>query len=201
MKNLHVLFCVLIIVMMFAGCRSSPSSSPASSSSSASESSAPAVGTQMNVPAWIDESPPRDAFWGVGYIRLQDESAGLRAASRLARQDIAEQLSQLVQGMMTNYYREAGGLNNPTAMRHIEEISRFVWNADLSNAIIINRTPMPNGTWWVRASLLKTDARDTIVDILDNEASRYATWRRDEALRMLDAELARSQSTPTPRTE
>ncbi|MCL2720405.1 MAG: hypothetical protein FWD47_03590 [Treponema sp.] len=194
MKNLHVLFCILIM-MMFIGCGSSPSSTPDSGSR------ASASGTQVNNPQWLDETPPRDAFHGVGYIRLQDEGAALRAATRLARQDVAEQLSQLVQGMMTNYYREAGTLNNPTAIRHIEEVSRIVWNVDLSNAFVINRTPMPNNTWWVRVSLLKSDARNTIVEIFDNEADRYSTWLRDEAVRMLDNELNRSQSRPTPRTE
>jgi hypothetical protein len=187
MKKLNVLFFVLIIAVFAVGCGSTPGSTTG--------------GSRINAPNWLDETTPRDAFWGIGYIRLQDESAGLRAATRLARQDVAEQLSQLVQGMMTNYYREAGGLTNPTAVRHIEEISRFVWNADLSNAAVINRTPMPNGTWWVRVSLLKSDARSTIVNVLDNEASRYAGWRRDEALRMLDNELNRTQSQPTPRTE
>jgi len=193
MKKLNVLFTALIIMALVVGCGSSPASS--------SSRSASAAGAQVNVPDWLSDPPPRDAFEGIGYIRLQDESAGLRAATRLARQDIAEQLSTLVQGMMTNYYREAGTLNNPLAGRHIEEVSRFVWDADISNALVTNRTLMPNGTWWVRTSLLKTDARNTIVEILENDATLILEGKLNEALRILDAELARSQSRPTPRTE
>lgn len=200
MKKLHVIITMLIVITLFTGCGSAPATAGGRQESAPATTTAPAAATQSNVPSWLDELPTADAFWGIGYIRLQDESAALRTATRLARQDIAEQLSTLVQGMMTNYYREAGGLNDPTAIRHIEEVGRFVWNADVSMAIVNNRT-LVNGAWWVRVGLRKSDARNTIVDILDNEASRYATWRRDEAIRMLDHELARSQSRPTPRTE
>jgi hypothetical protein len=60
---------------------------------------------------------------------------------------------------------------------------------------------MPDGTWWVRVSLRKTDAQKVANGVFENEASRYADFKAQEATKMLDAQIMQAQSKPTPRSE
>jgi len=179
MKKCYLLFAVIISITLVMGCGSSPSP------------------VQQNVPEWINELPPTGTFWGIGSIKLQNESLARETATSRARRAIAEQLNILVQGMLTDYAREAGTLQNAASIQFIESVGRDLVNMNVSGAVPNMQTRMPDGTWWVRVSLNQAAAQRLAGDVIENEASRYAEFKAQEALRMLDARLAQNQSRPT----
>ena len=182
LNKFGVLFAALMIAALVMGC--------------GSQSAA-----KTNAPEWADDLPPEDAIWGIGIAKLQNQSLGLETATTRAQRDVARQLSVLVQGMLTDYAREAGTLNNSSSIQFIESVGRNLVNANLSGATPNARKLMPDGTWWVRVSLKKADAKKVINDTYDNEAARYAEFKAGEALKMMDANLAKFQSMPSPRSE
>ena len=185
MKKISVLLAALFIVAL-VGCGSSPASQTASAST---------------VPDWMEEIAPEDVFWGIGFAKLQNESLAMETATTRAQRDIARQISASVQGLLTDYARESGLQNNSRSIQSIENIGRNLVNANLSGASVNKRTKMPDGTWYVRASIKKADAQRTINSIVNHEMADFAEWKSDQALRMLDSELAKTQSRPVPRGE
>jgi hypothetical protein len=186
MKKPNVLIMAAIISGLVLGCASPPP---------------PVAAPPMDAPEWVDELPPEDAFWGIGIAKLQNEGLAQQTANSRARRDVAGQLSVLVQGMLTDYAREAGTLNDSTSIQFIESVGRDLINANLSGAAPNARKRMPDGTWWVRVALNKADAQKAVNDVVDNEAARFADFKAQEALKMLDQKLADADIKPTPRSE
>ena len=193
--------CTVVFVMLMAVC--------ASVYAKGNKEQAPAAQPKTEtvpvslVPAWANEQPAEDAnvFWGVGYAKLQNGSLAQRTATAYARRDVAMQLNVLVQGMLTDYARESGTLNDPASIIFIEDVGRSLVNNDLSGAAVTAREQMPDGSWWIRVSLQKTAAKRVIANVVENEASRYAAFSASEALNRLDFELDKARSKPTPQTE
>ena len=156
--------------------------------------------TQRNVPEWVDQLPPQNELWGIGYVKLQNESLARDAAISRARRSVAEQLGVLVQGMLTDYARESGTLQNTASIQSIERVTQDIVNTNLSGATPNVQKRMDDGTWWVRVSLIKSDAQKVIDDIFTTEASRYADFRASEATRMMQQRIAETQSVPVPRS-
>lgn len=185
MKKHFLLFAAVIGISLIMGCGSSPAASSA----------------QANAPEWVDELPPDDYFWGIGFAKLQNESLGRETATSRARRDVAAQLGTLVQSMLTDYAREAGTLQDSTSLQFIESVTRNVIDMNVSGASPNAQKRLSDGTWWVRVALRKADAQKLASDVIENEASRYAEFKAQEALRMLDTQIANTQSRPTPRSE
>lgn len=180
MKKLYVLFAVMMIAALFGSCA-----------------------TQKNakVPEWVEELPPKDEIWGIGYAKLQNESLARDAAMSRARRDVAAQLSVLAQSMLTDYARESGTLQNTASIQSIERVSQELINVNLSGASPNAQKRLDDGTWWVRVSIKKTDAKKVVDDIFTTEASRYADFKAAEASRMMQDRLNQTQSKPKPRSE
>ncbi|MDR2102325.1 MAG: hypothetical protein LBP43_07115, partial [Treponema sp.] len=111
------------------------------------------------------------------------------------------QLSVEVQGMITDYARDAGTINDQTSLALSETVARQVTQATLSGVSPVKRWKSPNGTWWFQLQIKKTDAAQTVADIIDNEAARYAEFKTMEALKLMDAQLAKKNGKPEPVTE
>ncbi|GHV81464.1 hypothetical protein AGMMS49991_00220 [Spirochaetia bacterium] len=124
-----------------------------------------------DVPEWLDELAPADAIWGIGNAKLQNDNLARQAASSRARREIAVQISGQVQGMLTDYDREAGTLDNSTSLQLVENVGRELVNQQLSGTTPNVQKRTADGTWWVRVSLSKADARNIINDVIENEAS------------------------------
>jgi len=181
MKKLNFLFVILIIASMGAGCKSSPSSK---------------VTPRPNQPAWMYEKMPEDVYWGIGYAKLTNDYLAMETASTRASREIARNISQLVQGLLTDYAREAGLADNPSSIMHIENIGRNLVSANLSGARINIRELMPDGTWYIRVAVPKSEVKNIVISAYDNEASRFAEWKKDEALERLDSMLVSQRTTP-----
>ena len=185
MRKLSVLFAALLVVAL-VGC-----------ASSASPQAAPA----STAPDWIAELPPEDAFWGIGMAKLQNESLAMETATTRAQRDVARQISASVQALLTDYANESGLQGNSRSVQSIENIGRNLVNMNLSGATPNQRTRMPDGTWYVRVSVKKADAQKTVNSIVNHEMADFAEFKADQALRMLDSELSKTQSRPQVRSE
>ena len=189
LNKFSVLFAALMIAALVMGC----GSQPASQGSSGTNLAAP---KPSGSPDWFEDMPPADAFWGIGRAKLDDESQSLQLATFRARRDVAEQLSSIVQGMMIDYYRQAGSLDKPNTSAFIENIGKGLVNANLVGAAPNARKRMDDGTYWVRVSLMKADAKKIINDTYDSEAARFSEFKAREAIKMLDFELNKYQDKP-----
>jgi hypothetical protein len=154
-----------------------------------------------NVPEWLNDFPPEDALWGIGSAKQSTDNMSMTMAEARARQNIANQLSVEVQGMITDYARDAGTVNNQTSLALAESVSRQVTDAKLSGVTPINRWKSPNGTWWFLLQLKKADAAKAAADIVDSEAARYSEFKAMESLKLMDAQLAKKNDKPVPVTE
>ena len=185
MKKHYVLFIAMIIMVLLAGCLSSPAAAPRAATT----------------PPWMEELPPQDVFWGIGFIKLQNETLAMQTATQNAQRDVAAQVSVLVQGLLENYANESGLASNPRSMIAIENITRTLVNMNLSGATVNARTRMDDGTWYVRVEYRKSDAQRTAANVVNNEMADFAEFRSDQFRRQLDFEIDRTQSRPTPRSE
>jgi hypothetical protein len=154
-----------------------------------------------NVPEWLNDFPPEDVLWGIGSAKQSTDNMSMTMAEARARQNIANQLSVEVQGMITDYARDAGTINNQTSLALAESVSRQVTDATLTGVTPIKRWKAPNDTWWYLLQLSKTDAARTASDIIDSEAARYSEFKSMEALKLMDVQLAKKNDKPVPVTE
>ena len=180
MKKIFVLFLSIAAVSLVIGC----SSAPATKS-----------------PPWLSQIAPVDVFWGIGAAKLSDDTQALRVAEVRARTNAAEQIGTTVQGMLTDYYNEAGDVNNPRAVRAVESINRSLVNQEVRGATPNERWQAPDGTWWVRVQVSKTDAMASILQTVRNESADYAEFRSSQALQQLEYQLRNNPSSQiAPRT-
>jgi hypothetical protein len=185
MKKLSVvLFCLLAVLAL--GCKSTPPDTRVD---------------DPNVPEWLNDFPPEDVLWGIGTAKQSTDNMSMTMAEARARQNIANQLSVEVQGMITDYARDAGTINNQTSLALAETVGRQITEAKLTGVTPITRWRSPNGAWWYRVQLKKADAAQAAADIIDSEAARYSEFKTMEALKLMDAQLAKKNDKPVPVSE
>ncbi|MDR2049243.1 MAG: hypothetical protein LBP69_07285 [Treponema sp.] len=177
---------VMLAVLVFSGCASKP----------------PAV-SDPDMPPWINEQPPEGVLWGIGVSSNVQQNLRLTMADSAARQDLARQLQVLAQGMVTDYAREAGGIDNTAAMQFQESVSRQIAQANLQGAVRdLVWTTSDKKTLWIRLKLSKEDAARTAAaeaqKAIESEAARYAEFKAMDALKMMDQQLEKNSTSPQP---
>lgn len=163
---------------MTGGCKSSP----------ASAGSGPA-----DTPDWINELPPEDALWGIGTARQSSAAMTMTTAEARARMSIARQLQTKAQGMFTDYNLDAGNAGSQANASLQEDVSRQLTNADLSGARPIKKWQSRDGAWWYLVEMKKSDAKAKVAGILGNEEAAFAQFKAQQALQMMDAQLAKNE--------
>jgi hypothetical protein len=190
MKKLFPITAALILALLAFGCAGQPASAPGASAS------APVV-----LPPWINEVAPEDALWGVGSAKQSSTQMSMTLAETRARADIARQLSTVVEGMITDYTRDANiGTANQATIGLQESINRQLSQAQLTGARRDQLWSAPDGTFWARVVYSKADAAkyaaDSIKNVVDNEAARYAEFKAMEATKLMDDQLSKYKSDP-----
>ena len=178
MKKTCFILLVLSLVLVMAACGSSPKST----------STGPTT-----TPEWLNDFPPEDVIWGIGIAKQSSASMSMTTAEARARVAIARQLSTKVQAMFTDYNLDAGNVNNQANASLQEDVSRQITNMDVSGARPIKRWEAPDGTWWFLVEMKKSDAKATVASILGNEEAAFAQFKAQQALQMLDAQLAKNE--------
>jgi ABC-type glycerol-3-phosphate transport system substrate-binding protein len=189
MKKAFAAGLVLVLALAAAGCGSAPA--------------APQAVSDPNMPPWINEQVPEDMLWGIGSSSNASMSLKFTMADADARADIARQLQTSVQGMVTNFQREAGGIDNTAALGFQQSINRQLAQATLTGAVRDRSWTTSDGkTLWVRLKLAKADAArfaaGEVDKLVESEASRYAEFKAMDALKMMDEELSKYSSKPEP---
>jgi hypothetical protein len=181
-KRYFVCVTALVLALLAAGCGGSPKSQRID---------------DPNIPEWINDFAPEDVLWGIGTAKQSSDQMSMTTAEARARTSIARQLNAKVEAMFTDYMRDAGTVGSQTALSLQEEVSRQVTSMQLNGARPIKRWKAPDTTWWYLLEYKISDARAAMNDVFNSEAAQFAEFKADEALRMLDAQLAKSEK-PIP---
>jgi hypothetical protein len=186
MKKVFPALTVLFLAFLAFGC----------ASQSASVGAAAAT-----LPPWINEIVPEDALWGIGSAKQSSTQMSMTMAETRARADISRQLNTIVEGMITDYTRDANmGTSNQATIGLQETINRQLSQAQLIGARRDQLWTAPDGTFWARVAYSKTDAAkfaaDSVNNVVDNEAARYAEFKAMDAARMMDEQLSKYRSDP-----
>jgi hypothetical protein len=144
-------------------------------------------------PEWLNDCPPEDVIWGIGVAKQSSTSMSMTTAESRGRVAVARQLSTKVQAMFTDYNLDAGNVNSQANASLQEDVSRQITNMDVSGARPIKRWEAPDGTWWFLVEMKKSDARNTVASILGNQEAAFAQFKAQQALQMLDAQLAKDE--------
>jgi hypothetical protein len=146
-----------------------------------------------DLPPWLNDFPPEDAIWGIGTAKQSSPTMSMTTAEARARVAIARQLSTKVQAMFTDYNLDAGNVRNQANSSLQEDVSRQITNMDVTGARPIQRWQAKDGTWWFLVEMKKSDAKNKIASILGNEEAAYAQFKTQQALQMMDAQLAKNE--------
>jgi hypothetical protein len=177
-----------------AGCGSAPAASAPGAAAPAQ--AAPAPAPDPNMPEWLNDFPPEDALWGIGSAKQSTDNMSMTMAENRARVSISQQLSSMVQNMITDYTRDAGTSNSQASISLQESVSRTMSEAKLTGAKPIKRWKGPDGTWWYLLEYKKADAAKQAADIFATEAEQYAEFKTDQALEMMESQLAKNKEKP-----
>jgi hypothetical protein len=171
MKKAGFLVFALVLAGFTAGCKSSPNA---------------------NSPKWLNDLPPEDVLWGIGSAKQNSESLSMTTAETRARVAIARQINASVQAMFVDYNRDAGTTGRQANLSLQEDVSRTVTNMQLNGAKPIKKWKAPNKTWWYLVEYRKADAVNAMAGVFDSEAARYTEFKAEEALKMLETQLAKN---------
>jgi hypothetical protein len=179
-KGLSICLLVFAVVLLVVSCGGSP-----------------AAQQDPNTPPWLNDFPPEDALWGIGSARQSSAQLSMNTAEARARTSVARQLNTKVDAMFTDYMRDAGTVGSQTALSLQEDVSRQITSMQLNGARPIQRWQASDGTWWYLVEYKISDAKAALNDVFNSEAAQFAEFKADEALRMLDAQLAKRDK-PVP---
>lgn len=182
MKSVSMIAVLALLGLAMVGCASSPQTS----------GSAP-VAQDPTLPTWIDELPPEDVLWGIGAAKQSTVSMSRTTARNRAVVDIARQIDSRVKAMFTDYNRDAGTASSQANLSLQEDVTRTLTDVDLSGTETQRNWTAPDGTYWIRVAYPKANLLKTAEQIFDSEAARYAEFKADEALAIMQNELSRSE--------
>jgi hypothetical protein len=186
MKKIFPVIGLLFLALLAFGCKSQPASGGSA---------------QVVFPPWINEASPENVLWGIGNARQSNTQMSTTLAETRARADIARQLNTIVEGMITDYTRDANmGTANQASIGLQESINRQLSQAQLTGAQRDQLWAAPDGAIWARVVYSKADAAkfaaDSVKNVIDNEAARYAEFKAMEAAKMMDEQLSKYKSDP-----
>jgi TolB-like protein len=151
-----------------------------------------ATGT-VNSPDWLNDFPPEDAIWGIGIAKQSSAAMSRAVAEARAHVAIVRHLDMKVQAMFMDYNLDASTAGSKANASLQEDVSRQITNMNVSSAWPVKRFQTPDGTWWYLLEFKKSDARNAVADILRNKQTQYTQFKVQQALQMLDAQLAKNE--------
>ncbi|MDR2078180.1 MAG: LPP20 family lipoprotein [Treponema sp.] len=180
-KGLCVCFMALAVTMLALNCKGAPS----------------AHVQDPNSPPWLSDFPPDGIIWGIGSAKQSSDEFSRTTAEVRARTSVARQIGAKVDAMFTDYMRDAGTVDSPAALSLQESVSRQVTSLQINGARPIRRWKAPDGTWWYMVEYNAADAKTALAPVFTSEEARYAEFKAEEALRMMDAQLSKNEK-PIP---
>jgi hypothetical protein len=182
-KTCFVLFGLMCAALVLMSCGSSPKTQSLKIK-------------DENIPAWINDFPPDGMLWGIGASKSSIDTLAMETAELRARQDISRQLTVLTDGLIETFAQEAGSTDSQAALEYKQSVARGLTSANLTGAVPVKRWKAPDGTWWYQIQMSQADAARVASGIVENEASLYAQFKAQNALRKMDDLLAQKKSIP-----
>jgi hypothetical protein len=138
--------------------------------------------------------PPKqeDVIYGRGSAKFDDLNMAITMAEARGRQAIAFTLNANVQAMITDYSRSAGSGADKSNLAFAETVGRQLTQAKLTGVEVENTAQAPDGTIYVLTKMRKADAAKAAANVIDSEAAKYAEFKAMDALKMMDAQLSKS---------
>jgi hypothetical protein len=175
------LFIAAVMALALAGCGSAP---------------VPSQAAEPDRPEWV-ENPPQDEelIFGMGSAVSSNESRGWKLATNRARSEISYQLTTIVEGMQTDYQRQAGTDGAETGLEFFEDVNRQLTANVLSGAKVVKRGVGKDGKYYVLTSYPVSAVKDSIGSMAET-AAKKAEISANAALQAMDKALAAKR---TPR--
>lgn len=132
-----------------------------------------------------------DAIYGVGSSSLSNQDNARRRAIASAREDIAFQMSAVIQAAMINYYQEAGVDGGSQVIEFSEDVSRQVTDTVLEGTRVEEVAMNEDGTIYALVSYPLRGFTDAAAQAFArNEDAAFAEFKAAQALDYLDRMLA-----------
>jgi hypothetical protein len=81
----------------------------------------------------------------------------------------------------------------PATVTPAAPVERPVSSPNSASVWPVKRFQTPAGIWWYLLEFKKSDARNAVADILWNKQAQYTQFKAQQALQMLDAQLAKNE--------
>ncbi|QEN09276.1 hypothetical protein EXM22_15290 [Oceanispirochaeta crateris] len=177
MKKSLIITSALIALVLLVGCASG---------------SGEKVEERRDLPDWFLNPPSSDeVIYGLGMAKMSSDSLSRDTAIARARKDVALQVSTRVQSMMTDYVQEAGAEGNSQTISFVESITKQVADVELRNSVTDKVYAATDGNWFAMVSYPTSNFTEDVASVFSrNEDAAFADFKADEALRMLDANIA-----------
>lgn len=153
-----------------------------------------ATGPSINkreIPSFYLNPPTsKDYIYGVGEAHLSTLSLSRTIALSRARDDVARQVQVAVKNAITDYAQQAGEGKNQQTVQFVETVSRQIVDVTLSGVRTEKIEPATDGTVYALVSYPVANLKEVASrEFARNEASAFAEFKANEALKRLDAEL------------
>jgi hypothetical protein len=180
MKKDFAALCALMLVFTVTGCKSAGERRLAG---------------DPDIPEFVANPPVSEEYiYGVGSSTLNNQTSQRQQAQAQAKAEIAGKIKTAVDQLIIDYTRDAGTQNDQANLYFFESISRQIASTELRNVEFIRNEKTADGAFWTLGRMKRADALDDAAaavpeDVYENEAARYAEFKANEALKMLDEQL------------
>ncbi|OJF77015.1 MAG: hypothetical protein BKP49_03925 [Treponema sp. CETP13] len=183
MKKLTRVFMVTMVVLLLAGCASTPKESAASEAAKTVVIGAEGIAR----PSWVlmgKES--EDGIYAVGAGKMSTPQTSLKLAKANGRTELARQLNVEIQSALTTYLQDSGVGDQSQVINYMEEVSVQKTDAWLQGTKQVD--------YWLGADetvyVLMFEPYDVIVPIVNEELKEFtrnpaAEFAEDKAIEAL----------------
>ena len=146
-------------------------------------------------PEWVMTTPKgEDVHYETGYAKLSNKANSIKRASADGKEKISQWINTTVENVVVNYTSDMGTEGDLQALEAFESISRQTSVTSLMGVTQEALWVDPDGGVWVLLSIPKENVEKAFQSASQeferNDAARYAEYKMEEALAMLERTLA-----------
>ena len=110
--------------------------------------------TNSDFPEWFTDRETSDEYYyGIGMAKKQNPSLCLKVATSRARDDVAAQISTIVESMIEDVMEESGIGKNAQSIEFSSSISKQIVSKTLEGSSVDKTQMAKDGTYFVRVKL------------------------------------------------
>jgi hypothetical protein len=182
MKKLVIILAAAAVLCSAAGC--------------ATKSKAP---ENPNIPDFVlnpQNYETEGTILGIGSAKMSNVQNAITAAEARARQSIALTMNTAVQGMITDYAKEAGLNDSNATTAFFENVSRQLVDTRLVGAKVQQRVQTKDGAMWVLMTYNAADAIALMKQAADVAAAQEATFQAFDGVSRMEEALKAQKVRP-----